>query len=328
MIDLENGGYLSISHQWGRNVLYRMEKEGKKMCRHKATTEKMPIAPGLLKEAKLNFQRQIKELQIWHQIPDDLIINFDQTPLSYVCSPNHMLHFKGAKSVPLIGKGKSKQITGTFSCTKSGLFLPMQLIYQGKTQRCHPTGIEFPEGFDVTHTENHWNNEEKVIEHFETVIFPFVESKRAELGLPEDQKALLIYDVFKGQCTQRVLDLIEENNCASVFVPPNLTHVSQPLDLTINGVAKAFLKNKFSEWYFQQITKRLEQGESIHDIEVKTTLTIMKPIHAKWIIGLYNHLQNQPQLIKKGFEEAGISEALAQELVMIKGSFLFFFLAQ
>ena len=97
-------------------------------------------------------------------------------------------------------------------------------------------------------------------------------------------------------------------------MPPNLTHVFQPLDLTINGVAKAFLKNKFSEWYSQQITKRLEQGESIHDIEVKTTLTIMKPIHAKWIIGLYDHLRNQSQLIKKGFKETGITEDLAQDL--------------
>ena len=73
-------------------------------------------------------------MQEWHQIPDGLIINFDQTPLSYVCSLNHTLHFEGGKSLPLVGKGKSKQTTGTFSCTKSGIFLPMQLIYHGKTK--------------------------------------------------------------------------------------------------------------------------------------------------------------------------------------------------
>ena len=37
---IENGGYISLSHQCGHNVLYRMEQEGKKMCRRKATTEK------------------------------------------------------------------------------------------------------------------------------------------------------------------------------------------------------------------------------------------------------------------------------------------------
>ena len=110
-------------------------------------------------------------------------------PLSYVYIPNHTLHFKGGKSVPLVGKGKYKQINGTFSCTKSEIFLPMQLINQGKTNRCHPTGIEFPEGFNITHTKNHWSNEDKVIEHLESIIFPFAKSKRADLHLEEEQNA-------------------------------------------------------------------------------------------------------------------------------------------
>ena len=311
---VENGGYISLSYQWGLNVLYKMEKEGKKMCRRKATTEKVPIAPGLLREAKLNFQRQIKELQKWHQIPDDLIINFDQTPLSYVCSPNHTLHLKGGKSVPIVGKGKSKQITGTFSCTMSGLFLPMQLIYQGKTNRCHPVGIDFPEGFNITHSKNHWSNEDKVIELLEEIIFAYAESKRDELGLEQDQKCLLIFDVFKGQCTDRVLDLMNKNNCVTVFVPPNLTHVFQPLDLAINNVAKSFLKNKFSEWYSQEITQALEKGQDIHDVKIETTLTVMKPIHAKWVIGLYDRLRNDTDLIKKSFVEAGITAAIQEEI--------------
>ena len=53
---IENGGYISLSHQWGCNVLHRMEQEGKKICRWKATTEKISVAPGPLKEAKLHFQ--------------------------------------------------------------------------------------------------------------------------------------------------------------------------------------------------------------------------------------------------------------------------------
>ena len=51
-----------------------MEQEGKEMCRWKATTEKIPVAPGLVKKAKLHFQQQIKQTQEWHQILDDLII--------------------------------------------------------------------------------------------------------------------------------------------------------------------------------------------------------------------------------------------------------------
>ena len=57
-----------------------------------------------------------------HRVLEDLMLNLDQTLLSRVCSASHTLHEKGAKSVPFVGKGKTKQITGTFTVTMSGLF--------------------------------------------------------------------------------------------------------------------------------------------------------------------------------------------------------------
>jgi len=48
------------------------------------TTAKIPIA--LFNETKLDFQRETKEPQAWHAIPEELIVNFVQTPLPYVCT--------------------------------------------------------------------------------------------------------------------------------------------------------------------------------------------------------------------------------------------------
>ena len=98
-------------------------------------------------------------------IPKELVLNFNQTPLSYITVGNNTLEFEGAKSFPVKGKGKGKQITGTFTVFATGQFLPMQLIYAGKTNRCHTQGIEFPPGFDVTHSHNHWSNDELAIQH-------------------------------------------------------------------------------------------------------------------------------------------------------------------
>ena len=82
----------------------------------------------------------------------------------------------------------------------------MQLIYEGKTPRCLPQGTEFPNDFNLTYAANHWCNEAKVIEHLEKIVFPFIVKKREELKLPENQKAILIFDVFTGQKTERVLN--------------------------------------------------------------------------------------------------------------------------
>ena len=220
---LENGGYIDLSTDWLRQVLCRFETLGRKMTSRMATTAKIPIAPALLNETKLDFQRKIKSLQAWHEIPEDLIINFDQTLLSYVCTGKRTYHTQGASNVPLVGKGKRKQITGTSNITMTGQFLPLQLIYQGTTDRCLPNGVEFPDDWDVTYTANHWSDESKAIQHLQMVVFSYVKERKVELKLPEHQKAMLIFDVFKGQVTDKVTKFIEENDCVIIYVPNNMT---------------------------------------------------------------------------------------------------------
>ena len=98
-----------------------------------ATTSKILVSPGLLKEAKLDFQRKIKGIQSRHNIP------------------------------------------------------------------------------------NHWSNEDKKIQLLSSVIFPFVAKQREESQLPLEEKAMLMFDVFKGETSDAVLKVIEDNNCLSVL---------------------------------------------------------------------------------------------------------------
>ena len=72
--------------------------------------------------------------------------------------------------------------------------------------------------------------------------------KRKELGLPADQKALLTWDVFRGQTTDHVAQILDSLNIKVVKVPANMTHFFQPLDLTVNGSANLSEK-KCVTWY-------------------------------------------------------------------------------
>ena len=191
----------------------------------------------------------------------------------------------------------------------------MQLIYEGKTPQCLPKDVEFPKEFDVTFTQNHWSNEGKSKQLLDNVIFPYLKKKKYDLGLPGDQKSLLIYDVFTGQTTKNIKEYIEENDCVIVYVPNNMTHYFQPLDLTVNAVAKHFLKDKFGLWYANEVKKQLDEGTEIYEIDVPLKLSLLKPIHGRWLLGLYEHLQNNKEIIFNGFESAGITEAVSQELL-------------
>ena len=122
-----------------------------------------------------------------------------------------------------------------------GDFLPVQLIYTGKTKRCHPP-FSFPKDWLISHTPNHWSNEESMIDYI-------IDGVRARLNVGDNQAALAIFDHFKGQMTTRIMDLLESNNIQCVMVPPGCTDRLQPLDVSVNTAAKAFLKAEFQKWY-------------------------------------------------------------------------------
>ena len=72
--------------------------------------------------------------------------------------------------------------------------------------------------------------------------------------------------------------LLRANNIFVVKVPANMTHFFQPLDLTVSSSAKSFMKEKFAEWYTQEIIESLEKVVELDDIEIKFLMSIMKPL--------------------------------------------------
>ena len=146
----------------------------------------------------------------------------------------------GAKRVKVVAKDDKRQITAVFAdLSSSGSFLPPQLIYDGKNNRCLPH-YEFPSSWHITKTDKHWSNEQTMREYCERIIFPYIEEKRSALKLSSDQPAVLIFDNFKAQCTSSLLSLLDSHNINVVLVPPNCTDRLQPLDLSVNKAGVKF----------------------------------------------------------------------------------------
>ena len=62
----------------------------------------------------------------------------------------------------------------------------------------------------------------------------------------------------------------------------------------------------FEIWYTNEVTKQLDKGANAYEIDVKMQLTILKPINARWLISLYDYLRTQQEMIRKGFDMAGV----------------------
>ena len=60
----------------------------------------------------------------------------------------------------------------------------------------------------------------------------------------------------------------------------------------------------------------IDEGKTPGDVKVSLKLSDLKPLHAKWIVEMYGYLKQQKESVVKGFEKAGILEAvkMAQEV--------------
>ena len=143
------GGSLELTEGCTRNVLKDIG-----WVKRKGTSGKVELCPKFLEEEKFTFQLAISKSASDHDIPLELVLNLDQTPLSYVSPGKYTFDLKGSKKVPIKGVDDKRQITATFTITASGSFLPIQLIYSGKTKRSIPT-YDFSGCVDVTFTPNY-----------------------------------------------------------------------------------------------------------------------------------------------------------------------------
>ena len=65
-------------------------------------------------------------------------------------------------------------------------------------------------------------------------MLPYIKTMREKLSKP-NQKAMVIFDVFKGQTTATVYNLLEENDIVYVTIPNGCTDKLQPLDCSLTS---------------------------------------------------------------------------------------------
>ena len=102
-----------------------------------------------------------------------------------------------------------RQITVVFCGNTAGEFLPIQLIYTGKTARCFPR-YSFPPEWNITNSPNHWCHEDTMVKYVDNIILEYVEKVWEKVGA--GKAALVIMDNFKSQATTKITKCLQENN--------------------------------------------------------------------------------------------------------------------
>jgi hypothetical protein len=294
------GGHITITKHYARSLLRRMGFVKRK------GTKNVKQLPSDFEEIKASFVEKVSNVVKQHDIPDALVINWDQTGVQMVPGGDWTMDERGSQQVPITGLDDKRQITLVLAIAKDGTLLTPQLIYAGKTERCLPK-CDFPDLWDVTFTESHWSNEESMLRYVDKIIIPYVNSVRDGLPLVKSsQQAVAIFDVYRAHQSPSVLKKLKDNGITPLFVPACCTDRLQPLDVAVNYDYKEALKARFHEWYTQQVIDTLNSGDECTRTPVDLKTSTLKPIHAKWIVSAHAQMENRCDLVQTGFRKAGL----------------------
>ena len=146
--------------------------------------------------------------------------------------------------------------------------------------QCLP--YKFPVDWHITNSPNNWSNEDTMIDY---IILPYVEDVRRDIGIIPDQAALAIFEKFRGQMTDKFIQLLGDNKIHHILVPACCTDRLQPLDVSVNKSVKDCLKNEFRLWYSEQVMECSEvEQEELKVKPVDLTAANIKTIGTCWIV--------------------------------------------
>lgn len=192
-----------------------------------------------------SFQKYFDVLtHLWskHQYHPSLIFNFDETGCTIdkrhetVILPAE----SGAVGVNPVVQNRFRFTMGA-TIAADGSLLPPFVILPGANV---PELPEFILEWGEFHTQpNAWITTELFEMWMYNIMLPYIHGRREFLE-DREARAMIVVDNHSTRRNEALLTRLEEEKVDLVFLPPNTSHISQPLDVLVFGGMKTLLSKK------------------------------------------------------------------------------------
>ncbi|KAE9521258.1 hypothetical protein AGLY_018350 [Aphis glycines] len=155
-------------------------------------------------------------------IPPQNIINYDET--NFVDDPDRIkvLVRKTSKHAENIMDSSKSATSVMFSVDAAGSMLPLYVVYKS-TQLWDSWTTGGPDKCRYNRTKSGWSDQSIFEDWFITVVIPHFRQMEG--------KKVVIGDNLASHMSINIIQLCKENNIKFLFLPPNSTHLTQPLDV-------------------------------------------------------------------------------------------------
>lgn len=229
----------------------------------------------------------------------------DQTGVHLVPSAKWTYECVNRSSVAVVGAEDKRQITACLASAMDGTMLPLQLIFQGKTDRCLPssTPLALSARVDITCSPNHWSSQQTMQRWVEMVLLPYTERAIHLHNLASNSKVLLVLDVWAVHKSEafRIFLRTHHPHIHLVFIPANCTSKLQVADVALQRPFKHGIQRQFTDWAASHVRERIRACEDVSFNDM-LKMSVLKSKALEWCINSWQQLSLNKVLVLGGWD--------------------------
>ncbi|KAK4315437.1 hypothetical protein Pmani_013354 [Petrolisthes manimaculis] len=271
---------------WAKSFLKRHRNELSHRLSQNIKVARAKVTPTIIRSFFNNLENTL------NNVPPENIINYDETNLSDDPGRKKVIVRRGCKYPERIMNSTKSSISIMFACTASGKLLPPYVVYKAK--HIYDAWTEGgPSNTRYNRTESGWFDASTFHDWYFSVVLPYAKSRPG--------KKVIIGDNLSSHMSLSVVTACEKN-ISFVLLPPNSTHLTQPLDVSVFGPLKKHWRSVLTDFKATSLGRR--------------TACLPKSEFPKQLSKLMEKLQkNVTKNIQSGFRKCGIHPLNAEEVL-------------
>lgn len=172
-------------------------------------------------------------------VPPENLINYDETAMTDDPGRKKVIIKRGTKYPEAVKNHSRAAVSVMFAGTAAGDLLPPYVVYKAiniyeEWTQGGPTGAKY------TFAKSGWFDEKAFQDWYFKICLPYL---RRKVG-----KKAIIGDNLSSHISETVINSCKEHNIIFLCLPPNSTHLTQPLDVAFFGPLKRKWRSIINEW--------------------------------------------------------------------------------
>ena len=222
---------------WAAGFLKRHKSDLSNRLTQNIKVSRAEISPEIVKEYFANLTESMKD------IPASNVWNYDETNFSDDPGRKKAIHRRGLKYPERVMNSSKTSISVMFCGNGEGDILPPYTVYKAEhlwERWC--TGE--PKGARFNRTRSGWFDGYTFSDWFMTVFLPTAKKQNGT--------KVIIGDNLSSHLNEEIVTQCQANDIRFIFLPPNSTHLTQPLDVAFFRPLKIAWRKTLSEWKSKQ----------------------------------------------------------------------------